>query len=287
MLRILVTSAAVLSWCVAGGVRAEPERISASAPKRVVSMNLCTDQLALALARPGQLVSVTWLSADPGISAAAQAARRHHHNHGNAEEILPLKPDLVLAGQYGARTTAALLRKLGYRVVTVPFATNFDHAKRNIRIVASALGAERRGKAMIAALDRRLAALAPKAGERRPLAAIYQIAGYSAGRGTLAEAILTAAGFRNVGSRLGIVGSSIVPLETLLVQPFEMVVIPETRATTPSLARQVMRHPALARRLARIPTVRLPGRYWTCGVPAAAEAVERLARVRQRILVRQ
>lgn len=287
MLRTLPISVAILAFCVfvvVGGAQAASPSGAQSRPVRVVSLNLCTDQLAIALARPGQLASVTWLAADPGLSTVADAARRLHINHGNAEEILPLKPDLVLAGQYSARTTVALLRKLGYRVVMVPLATNFDHVKRNIRIVARALGTTARGEAVVARVERRLAALAPKPGERRPLAAIYQIAGYSAGRGTLADAILHAAGFRNLGRRLGLVGASIVPLETLLTQPFEVVVLPDGRATAPSLARQVLHHPALARRLARIHTVSLPRRYSTCGIPAAVDAVASLARVRARIL---
>jgi iron complex transport system substrate-binding protein len=38
---------------------------AADAPARVVSVNLCTDQLAMLIAAPGQLQSVSWLAADP------------------------------------------------------------------------------------------------------------------------------------------------------------------------------------------------------------------------------
>ncbi len=47
----------------------------ADAPRRVVSFNLCADQLLLALADPGQIVALSRFSRDPGMSAAARKAR--------------------------------------------------------------------------------------------------------------------------------------------------------------------------------------------------------------------
>ena len=44
------------------------------APLRVVSMNLCTDQFALMLAAPEQLISVSYVSADPVTSPLADIA---------------------------------------------------------------------------------------------------------------------------------------------------------------------------------------------------------------------
>ena len=46
-----------------------------TAPLRVVSMNLCTDQLAMMLADEGQLISVSDIATDPNMSPMAEAAR--------------------------------------------------------------------------------------------------------------------------------------------------------------------------------------------------------------------
>ena len=48
-----------------------PAAPAGAAPLRVVSINLCTDQLAMLLAAPGQLVSVTHLARDPEASVMA------------------------------------------------------------------------------------------------------------------------------------------------------------------------------------------------------------------------
>ena len=72
----------------------------ADAPARVVSMNLCTDQLAMLLAAPGQLISVSHLASDPMASTMVAEAQAYPVNRGGAEQILLMEPDLVLAGSY-------------------------------------------------------------------------------------------------------------------------------------------------------------------------------------------
>jgi hypothetical protein len=54
---------------------AEAEPPAASAPERVVSINLCTDQPPMMFAAPGQLVSASHLATDPRSSAMAEEAR--------------------------------------------------------------------------------------------------------------------------------------------------------------------------------------------------------------------
>ena len=84
----------------------------ADAPARVVSINLCTDQLALMLAAPGQLVSVTAFAQDPRQSATAAEAAALPANHARAEEVYLLAPDLVLASDFTAPATLAMLLSL-------------------------------------------------------------------------------------------------------------------------------------------------------------------------------
>ena len=52
--------AAVLAVALPAPARAD------TAPARVASLNLCTDQLAMLIAAPGQLVSISWLARGPG-----------------------------------------------------------------------------------------------------------------------------------------------------------------------------------------------------------------------------
>ena len=87
----------------------------AGKPQRIVSINLCADELVLRLADPRNIASVTWLSRNPDSSNVAQLAAQVPINHGLAEEIIPLDPDLVIAGIYTARTAVALLKRAAFR----------------------------------------------------------------------------------------------------------------------------------------------------------------------------
>ena len=113
---------------------ANPPSVTASGkPARVVSINLCTDQLLLQLVDRDRIASVTYLATDHAISYYADRAIGIRKNHGLAEEILPLKPDLILAGSFNSRPTTSLLKKLGYQVVEFEMADGFETVRQNLK----------------------------------------------------------------------------------------------------------------------------------------------------------
>ena len=252
-------------------------------PSRIVSMNLCTDQLLMLLADRERIASVSYLAANPRSSAMADQAQGLHLNHGLAEEILPLEPDLVIAGVFTTRPTVHLLRKLGYRVIDQPVANDLDDVRANVRRIAEAIGEPGRGEDLIAAFDARLAAV-PPAEARRPRLALYWANGFTSGQGTLAQAIVTAAGLHNLAADLGISGTWQLPLETLLAANPDALVTGRAREH-PALANETFRHPALQRRFAGRPQLRIEDKYWICGTPSVATAIEGLADFRATIRV--
>jgi iron complex transport system substrate-binding protein len=247
---------------------------AAAAPARVVSTNLCTDQLAMLLAAPGQLVSVSAVSRDPVASAMAAEAMRHPVNHGGAEEVFLLAPDLVLAGESDAPATLAALRRLGLRVETFPIETDFDDVRANLRRMGALLGREARAEAAIAEMD---AALAPPPPGPRPRAALFYANGYSSGAGTLADAVLTAAGLANVAADRGMVGMGVLSLEALALEAPDLIVLGQDYAA-PARAQEILRHPALAALGAD--RVAVADNLWVCGGPQVARAVAALRSAR-------
>lgn len=165
----------VLAGCLALGLGLPAE---AAPPQRVVSINLCTDQLAMLLAAPGQLVSVSYLARDPQSSAMADEAEDYPINHGLAEEIYRLRPDAVLAGAYTAPTTLSMLRRLGVPVVQFPLEADFDGIRANILRMGAVLGREAPAEALAARFDSDLATLLDQP-SCRPSAALYYADGYT------------------------------------------------------------------------------------------------------------
>ena len=245
-------------------------------PERIVSMNLCTDQLLMMLADRSRIASVSYVVAQPGASAMADAVAGLTLNHGLVEEVLPMEPDLVLAGTFTTRPTVFLLKRLGYRVVELPVASTMDDVRANIRTVADAVGERERGEALVAAFDRDLetAAAVTNVAEA-PLAALYWANSFSSGRGTLADAVVRHAGFRNLAAEWGVSGTVQLPLESLLTAEPDLLIVGRERVG-PALANESLRHPALRRVFGDRLRVSIPDHLWICGTPFVAEAVRRL-----------
>ena len=104
-----------------------------AAPRRVVSINLCTDQLAMMLAAPGQLHSVSMLATDPRSSAMVEEAQAYDINHALAEEVWLMQPDLVIAGSFSRRATVDMLRRLGVPVVVMDPAYSLAQVSDRLR----------------------------------------------------------------------------------------------------------------------------------------------------------
>ena len=261
----------------------------AGGPKaaRVVSMNLCADQLLLAIAERSRIASVSYLAKDPLISHLAWQARDIPFNHGLAEEILPLHPDLVLAGSYTTKPTTALLRKLGIKVLVLELAEGYEDIRRNMRLVGKALGETAKVDQLIRQFDRALEV--PVRTEDPPTVIILYPRGMTTGRGSLSDAILQTAGLRNLSAELGVGKRGQLSLEQVVMARPDLFVLAEFRPDHPSLAHLILRHPVL-RIMQDDPNgndpgrVTLPTHLWNCGGPQALKAIGVLKRARLRLL---
>ena len=277
--RTLRAAAAVLAVSAAGAAAEAAATSEAGPPARVVSLNLCTDQMALLLAAPAQLVSVSFLAHDPSAAVLWRRARGIPGNHGLAEQVFPLAPDLVLAGAFTSRATVAMLRRLGVRVEEFPLENDFDDIRANLRRMGALLGAGDRAEALVAELDAGLAEAAPPEGARRPRAAPYYAAGFTSGAGSLADEIIRAAGLRNIAAERGLRGMTRLPVEVLAMEAPELL-ITGAPMDPPALAQAAPEHPALRAARGAGGAAALTGPHWTCGAPFTAEAVRRLAEAR-------
>ncbi len=250
----------------------------ADAPERVVSINLCTDQLGLLLAAPGQLVSVSRLAHDPDSSAMAEAARALPTNGSRAEEVYLLNPDLVLAGTFTDPATVQMLRGLGIRVELFAPATALSDVRDRLAQMGAALGQQDEAARMIADFDAALNDLGD-APATRPRAAIYYVNSYTSGDRTLAGDILRMAGFDNVATEAGLSDGGTLPLEQLVMLAPDVIV---TGRDYPGQARaeDVLGHPALRALQDTAVAGSLTDQDWICGTPAVLNAVREMRALR-------
>ena len=255
--------------------------VSADAPTRVVSMNLCTDQLAMLLADEGQLLSVSHIAFDPLASPMVEAAAGYEKNHGQAEEIFAMRPDLVLAGVYSDPYTVGLLRRLGVDVVQFPLETDFDGIRANMLKMGEVLGQVDAAQRLVAQFDADLAALGTN-GEERPSALLHYANNYTSGDKSLAHQILLAAGFANATTEAGITVAGSVPLERLVLLMPDLVISGQPYPGA-SRAEEVLDHPALRVLQQKQSGATLTDAEWVCGTPFVLRAVARLVGIRERM----
>ncbi|SEA84555.1 ABC transporter substrate-binding protein [Rubrimonas cliftonensis] len=254
---------------------------SASGPQRVVSMNLCADQLALMLGAPGQVVSVSRWAQRPEASNLAGQAAALPANDGLAEQIFAMRPDLVLTGPFSNAVTKRMLERLGAPVAVVPSANSFAEVSEAIRVTGRAMGREAAAEALVADYEAELAAARARAADLpRALAATHYPNSYTSGAGTLAAAAMDAARLDNAAASLGLNGPSPLALERLvMLEPF-LIRSRHISGEREGRAYENATHPALAALVARGGAV-LAERWQVCGTPFVTLAIDALAAARR------
>jgi iron complex transport system substrate-binding protein len=270
-----------------GGIAASLVGVTANAygadasrqPMRIVSLNLCTDELVLRLADRQNIASVTYLAATSSTSNVADLARKIPVNHGLAEEIIPLNPDLVVAGRYTARAAVALLKRTGIPILDLDVPRDLGEIRAQYREVGQALGEEERAEGIIAEMDSRLASIPAGAAGERPRAMVFNANGYTIGKHSLTDEIITRAGMENLSATLGIDNYGQVPLEVVVTSPVDVLILSSYRDGPPAMATEVLRHPVLEKMSNRMRIAVVPGRLWACAGPGNIDAIALLNKV--------
>ncbi len=261
--------------------------LAAKKPQRIVSLNLCADQLLLQLAEPDAIASLTNLSVDPELSYLAEKAATYPVNYGNAEEILQLDPDLILAGSFTARPAVSYLKKKGYQVVELSIPENMKAMREQYLKVADLLGEREKAEQQLKEMDRRIAQANSSADENL-VAAVYYANGFTAGKESIISEILNSAGFDNLSARSGVDTFGFYPLEKLIEAEPDLLILGSYNKDRHSLAQKLLDHPALKRfwgeRGRGQMRVIIPDALWICATPVIAEAVEILAQKRKEIV---
>jgi len=281
LLRLIVPIATALAMSAAGAAGAGDR------PQRVVSMNLCTDQLALLLAEPGQVHSVSYWAAMPSASNLADRANRLRLNAGSAEDVFLMRPDLVLAGEFTNRAAVSLWQRLGGRVEVFPAAASLADIHMLIARMGRLLGREERAAALRDDFIARLDALARRAEPLPRDAGAYHYANnYTSGAGTLASDVMVAAGLDNAAAERGLLGTARLDLETLvMLEPF---LIRTRHISGNEIGRSFENadHPALKVLAENGRAATIAERWQICGTPFVAEAISALIEARRAAPVR-
>jgi iron complex transport system substrate-binding protein len=231
----------------------------------VASLNLCTDEYLLLLAKPQEIASVSFLSQDPQESPLWRLAKRHHSNRGSLEQVLARKPDVVLTMGGGGRASSLIARRLGISAVDLRPVGAVNDVAFNLNAVAAALGDPGRAQVWL----RRLSAL-QNARPKQAQDAIW----VGGGGQSVGVPSIGADWMRLAGLKQRPVSGGRVSLEDLLVRPPTVLVQSRYRSGQMSRGTAWLNHPIL--REAKSQRLQVDGRAWTCMGPLVIPEIERL-----------
>jgi iron complex transport system substrate-binding protein len=254
--------ALLLSGCSSG---------PAIAPDGVVSANPCVDAILAEISVPGQIAAVSAYSHKrDSASAPLDWALKHPKVGITAEEIIAARPHLLLTGSLASYGTDAALAKAGVKTLKVGVSATVDESIAQVRQIASAIGRQAAGEALIARIKDSLAK--KHAIPKTSSALIWQASGFVAGKGTLQDELLARAGFSNASETYGLKQWEHLPLETMIRKP-PSVIFMASSADGEDARAIAMRQRMVARLGGKTRIVPFPDQLLFCGGPTIIDVM--------------
>jgi iron complex transport system substrate-binding protein len=276
----LVCRVGVAALAMFGSVWIAP---ALAAGPRIVSMNVCTDQLLIPLADPEQIAGLSRFSRDNRQSYAADEARHYPMLSGAAEDVLALKPDIVVASLFDKRSTRELLKANGLHLAEFSVPRNLDEVKAQIREMGEIAGHPDRATAEIARLDAAVARARGAVAAKRYRVLPLSRRGWVAGSDSLISSLLSETGLFNAAGDLGVGWGGYASLEAIVNAKPDFIVLSDGGDRAEDDGQAFLLHPALERFYPPARRIVIPERLTVCGGVMLADALEVLVRELQRV----
>lgn len=250
---------------------------SGDKPIRIVSLDYCADQYVLKLSDREQILAIS-PDAVKDYSYMREAAIGVPTVRPVAEDVLILRPDLVVRSYGGGPNASAFFERAGVPVLQVGWASNVDSEEMGsipslIQHMADGLGQPTRGQELVKEFRERLSAIEARSGGNT---ALYMTpAGVTTGPGSLVHEMLVAAGLENFQESPG---WRSLPLERLAYEQPDLVAAAffETLTNHPD-AWSASKHPVARAQLEGPDMIPLRGAWTACGGWFILDAIEALA----------
>jgi iron complex transport system substrate-binding protein len=238
----------------------------AAPPQRIMSLKVCTDELLMDLVPPSRIASLSFLSQEKAALKLWPQAAHIPVNHNSAEEVLTVKPDLILTDNFTAPEMRVFLARSGAKVVEVPAADSFDQIRAVVRQVGRAVDENARAEALIADMDATLHKLDAGQPAHPIRVAGWGGGGFVPGRQTLFNTVLEKAGGTNIAAH-----DDYYDVEGLIMARPDVLAYADDYVDTPSLRQDQNAHPLLLKLFANRRIV-YPAATFNCGLPQSAAA---------------
>jgi iron complex transport system substrate-binding protein len=269
-----------VGWLPVAALALAASVASAAGLPRVVSMNVCSDQLLLSLADPEQILGLSRFSRDAWASGDT---RRYPRLSGGAEDVLVLKPDIVLANLFDKRSTREMLKANGMRLAELSVPRTLAEVKDQIRELGDVVGHRDRAGLQIARLDASLARARQAVADKRYRVLPLSRRGWVAGSDGFIGSLLAETGLFNAAGDLGFTFGGYASLEAIVSLKPDLLLVSQEGDLARDDGQAFLLHPALARFYPPEKRIVIPERLTECGGVTLAEALDVLTAELKRV----
>jgi iron complex transport system substrate-binding protein len=255
-----------------------------AAGPRIVSMNVCADQLLIPLADPEQILGLSKFSRETWASFFVDDARRYPILSGAAEDVLVLKPDIVVASLFDKRSTRELLKANGLHLAEFSVPRNLDEVKAQIRWMGEIVQHADRATAEIVRLDAAIARTRQTVTDRHYRVLLLSRRGFVSGSDSLLSSLLSETGLFNAAGELGVAQSGFASLEAIVNAKPDFIVVSDGGDRAEDDGAAFLLHPALERFYPPQKRIVIPEQLTVCGGVMLADALDVLVKELQRVV---
>ena len=205
----------------------------------------------------------------------AEIARRYPPNAGTVEEMIALRPDLVVSMVGRGGRERFLLERLGIPFHELPIPDSLPSLRAAIQDLAARLGRRERGEGLLATVDRGPTDGRRMRGSKPVRVLLYGPNGYTFGPETLPGALLARAGLDNLALDLGIRSYGELPLERVIAAAPDLLIVMGAAAS--SQAERLLSHSALRGLETRVRRIDIAQRLLLCPGPWTVDALRSLS----------
>ncbi|WP_019369665.1 ABC transporter substrate-binding protein [Sphingomonas sp. HT-1] len=274
----MIRGAALLACLMAAGCAAPPSTGGGG----IVSMNPCADAALMELVPPARIAAISHYSqAAESTSIPLDLARRFRGTSGTAEEVIGMKPDLVIASSFTPPSTREAFARAGLRTLYLDIPSSIEASKAQVTELAAAVGASAKGAAMNARID---AAVAATRWHGAGAPALLWIGGNLVnGSQTLLDDMMVRTGFTNQAARYGLVHTGQLPMERVIADPPRVMLAPDGAGHDSDSRAAALRKRVIAETGLSVLQARFPRHLVNCGGPVIPAAMTRLAAIRRSV----
>ena len=243
------------------------------APKKILSVNLCADQMLIALAPRDKVVALGPFSRDPTLSFFSQRAKTFPQLRARSEALIQIEADAIAVGPFDNAFMRQIMRRRQIDEIVVGRWTSTQEVLRGVASFAKTIGESAAGEKLIDEIKTSLESLQGVIDSKpSPSFLMLHRRGF-VGEGGLVSELLELAGLIDAAKGHA---SRFLSVESVIALRPSLLVVSGRNLKPEDRGLELLEHPALARLYPSERRITTPDVLTSCGGPSTPALIRHM-----------